>query len=82
MNSNLYQKEVNKAAKKWLSEIDIDEFVKEFIELEKNAVGPTVQEMFGPIIYPRRQPLQLPYPSLNSPSERYKSTGIAYWWTQ
>ena len=72
MNSNLYQKEVNKAAKKWLSEIDIDEFVKQFIELEKNAIGPTVQEMFNTVIYPRTQPLQVPYPSSYNPSERHK----------
>lgn len=37
-----YQLKVETSAKKWLSEIDVDTFVKEFLELEGENVMPDV----------------------------------------
>lgn len=42
--STEYEESVRKSALEWLDEIDAEAFAQQFIELERNACGPTVAE--------------------------------------
>lgn len=47
MDIEKYREEVRESALQWLSEIDQDQFVKEFLELEsQNCLSPKVCDVF------------------------------------